>query len=338
MADMDVFADMPTMRFTKLKNGSEIYCLPTGETADKIRGLTLDIWIPDEAAYINDVVWSTITPMLWISKQKGKGWIWALSTPAGKRGRFYNCFTDPKFKTWKVSAQNCPRISSLELENYKKVYSRVQYAQEVLGEFMDEISRFFPDDLIRACFRKDLQVWPDSSKYLGVDVARYGGDQNAFVIAQENNKKYKIFGIEATDRAAINETFKKIVELESKHNFSKILIDDAGVGGGLTDFLIEKYRSKIIGINNAQRAFTADKTKKKKILKEDIYSNALMLMEQGIVEIDYNDELYNSLSTILYEYTDQGNLRIFGRYSHLAEAFVRALWGAKKKSLNLWVR
>src|SRR3990167_5069745 len=260
-APIDVFADNPTMRLTKLKNGSEIYCLPTGQTGDLIRGLTLDVWIPDEAAYINDAVWAAVSPMLWISRQKGKGWIWALSTPAGKRGKFYDCFSDTRFKIWRISALNCSRIPADELDRWKRQYTKVQYKQEVLGEFVDEISRFFPDNLIRACMKNGIAGFDNGSKYLGVDVARYGGDQNAFVVCIENDKKYKIIESEATERVGINETYKKIIDLENKHNFSKILIDDAGVGGGLTDFLIEKYRNKIIGVNNAQRAISADKKK-----------------------------------------------------------------------------
>lgn len=335
-APMDVFADNPTMRFTKLKNGTEIYCLPTGQTGDLIRGLTLDVWIPDEAAYINDAVWATVSPMLWIARQNGRGWIWALSTPAGKRGKFYECFSDPRFKIWRISAINCKRIPHDELERWKRQYSRVQYAQEVLGEFVDEISRFFSDDLIRKCMKHGVGPFAISSKYLGVDVARYGGDENAFVTVCENDKKYRVIASETTERVGIHETFSKIIELDKNYHFNRILIDDAGVGGGLTDFLMEKLQNRVIGINNAQRSISHDKKKKRRILKEDIYSNAIILMEQSLVEIEYNDDLFLSLSSVLYEYTDKGTVKIYGRYSHLAEAFVRALWGAKRKSLNLW--
>lgn len=339
-ASIDVFAETPTMRRSVLKNGSEVYCLPTGKTGDLIRGLTLDIWIPDEAAYINDAVWATVSPMLWISKNKGMGWIWALSTPAGKIGKFFECFDNPTFKTWRVSALSCARIPQYELERWKKTYTRVQYEQEVLGNFVDEISRFFPQPVIESCLKKDITGFANGYKYLGVDVARYGGDENAFVEAQESNEKYKVVFCETTERKGIHETFKKIVEFEKANNYKKILIDDAGVGGGLTDFLIEELRNKIIGINNSSRSVEARKgdikPRKRKVMKEDIYSNALLLMEQGVVEIIDNDDLRESLQSILYEYDDQNNLKIYGRYTHLAEAYVRAMWGAKRKGLNLW--
>jgi hypothetical protein len=332
----DPYAETPTMRRTVLKNASELYCLPTGKTGDLIRGLTLDVWIPDEAAYINDAVWATISPMLWISKNRGMGWIWALSTPAGKIGRFYDCFNNPEYKTWRISSLNCPRIPKSELEMWKRNYTRVQYEQEVLGNFVDEISRFFPDNVLQKCFIKDLEPFINTSACLGVDVARYGGDQNAFVEAQEKDEKYRVTFCETTERQGIHETFRKIQELDTRKRYKKILVDDGGVGGGLTDFLIEKYKTRVIGINNASRSITFDKKKRKRLMKEDIYSNALIMMEQGNLQIIDNDELRESLQSVLYEYSDTGELKIYARYNHPAEAMVRALWGVKKKHLNLW--
>ena len=337
----EVIAGTPTMRLTRLKNGSEIYCLPTGQTGDLIRGLTLDVWVPDEAAYINDAIWATVSPMLWVAKNNNRGWIWALSTPAGKRGKFFECFSDKRFKIWRVSATDCKRIPAYELESWKKSYSKVQYAQEVLGEFVDNVSKFFSEELLQKCFKKDLFYFANGSKYLGVDVARYGGDENAFVDAQEFNEKYRVIYSETTERKGITDSFRKIIELNQIYNYRKIGIDDGGIGGGLVDFLLEQLHNKIVGLNNASRVFSDDRKKRKRLLKEDMYSNALILMEQGIVDIRYNEDLYNSLNQILFEYNDEetgaGKVRIYGRDSHLAEAFVRALWLAKKKSLNLWV-
>jgi phage terminase large subunit len=332
----NIFAETPTMRKMLLKNGSIIYCLPTGITGDLIRGLTIDVWIPDEAAYINDAVWAAVTPMLWIKKKQGKGWIWALSTPCGKQGRFYNLFENEEFKTWHVSSEECERIPKDELERWKKNYTRVQYCQEVLGEFIDEVSRLFTEELLKKCFKKGITA-NSKCKFLGVDVARFGGDKNAFV---EDNyitelKKHYINFAETTDRVGINETYWKILEKENQKKYNKILIDDGGVGGGLTDFLKEKLKNKIIAVNNASRSLDTKRTKK--ILKEDLYSFAIMKMEDGKVLIEDNDELYLSLSTMQFEYNDN-SIKIYGRNSHLAEAFVRAIWGEKTKSLNVFAR
>ncbi len=334
--EKDVFNGTPTMRLMKLKNGSEIYCLPTGKTGDLIRGLTLDVWVPDEAAYIPPQVYTAVTPMLWVSmKKRGFGWIWALSTPCGKQGKFYEMFEDERFKTWHVKSTECERIPEDELKRWKREFTKVEYAQEVLGEFIDEVSRLFPEELLKKCFKQEIS-FRATQRVLGVDVARYGGDQNAFVTGGFAGKKVYARSEGTTERVGINDTFRKIVNLEIRNRYSKIIIDDAGVGGGLTDFLIEKYRSKILGVNNAQRSVDSE-GKKKTLLKHDLYSNAIFLMENDQVEIKDDDDLYTSLASMQFHYEGE-TLKIFGRHSHLAEAFVRALWGYRAKGLKPFVR
>jgi len=52
--------DRPTKHKITLKNGSVIYSLPTGLTAQGIRGFTIDLLIADEAAFIPEEVWTGI--------------------------------------------------------------------------------------------------------------------------------------------------------------------------------------------------------------------------------------------------------------------------------------
>jgi hypothetical protein len=278
--------------------------------------------------------------MLWKSKKlNGRGWTWALSTPAGKEGFFYELFDEkknPSYKIWHIKSINCSWIAKEDLEKWKKDFTRVEYQQEVMGEFTDEISRLFSEALLKSCIKKELPAMEGCQRFLGVDVARYGGDKNAFVNSKIKNKKIHVDRMETTERKGINETFEKIEYLNTLFSYNKIVIDDAGVGGGLADFLIQKYKDKIICSNNASRETNSDGTKKKTLLKQDMYSNAIIQMEQGNVEILENDELYASLAGVQFEY-EGDSLKIHGRHSHLAEAFVRSLWGCKQKGLKLFV-
>lgn len=330
--ERNIFAETPTMRRTVLKNGSEVYCLPVGQSGDLIRGLTLDIWVPDESAFINRQVYVAITPMLWISKkEKNMGWIWALSTPFGKEGFFYEIFQDPDFKCWKISSEECARIPKETLVKWKKDFSAVEYAQEVLGDFIDEVSRLFPEELLNESFFDEVEVY--ETKDLGIDVARFGADSNAFVTATFKDNLITIPFAELTKQKDIYETYLKVSVMELQNHYRKIKIDEGGVGGGLVDFLKNKFHSKIIGINNASRAESSD-GRRKKIMKEDLYSNAIMLMRDKKIKIKKNIELYNSLVSTQFKYVDD-NLVIFSRDNHLAEAFVRAIW--KPKNLNIFV-
>ena len=176
--------------------------------------------------------------------------------------------------------------------------------------------------------------------FLGVDVARYGEDENAFCIAEmqdNNHRSLKIIRVETTERKSLVDTRDKILFLESKYNFNRILIDDAGLGAGLNDMLVEKLGRKVLGLGNAKRTVDAEGTKSK-IFKEDLYSNAAAMMEQdGKIEIINSLMLLKSLRSMTFEYTAEKNLKIFGKYSHLSEAFVRVCWAEKAKSLKLFI-
>lgn len=332
------FAEKPTMTKIVLKNGSEIHALPTGRTGFLIRGQTIDLLIADEAAYIPELVWLSVIPMIAVSQTTRQfGWIWLLSTPFGNSGYFYDSFQNPNFINFHISAEDCVRIPKQMLEIEKRRLSRNEYLQEWCGDFISSIDKFFPTQLIKECVEDlDEVLLPTSSSrfFLGVDVARYGEDLNAFVVCElKENGEIKIIECSVSDRKALTQTRDKVIELHSKYNFNKILIDDTGVGGGLTDMLVEKFKHKVLGINNKNRSETE---KKKRIMKEDLYSHALLLMEQGKLKIIADLDLFRSLDGVKFEYTEERNIRIYGKNTHLAEAFVRACWGIKEKSLKLF--
>jgi len=334
--EYNCFAEKPTMTKILLKNGSEIHSLPTGRTGFLIRGQTIDLLIADEAAYIPELVWLSVIPMIAVSRQTRQfGWIWVLSTPFGNSGFFYESFQDENFKNFHISSEDCPRIDKKLLELEKRRLSRNEYLQEWCGEFIDSIDKFFPTKLIKECVDEDEFLNNPYSKYfLGVDVARYGEDLNAFVVTELRvNGEVRVIESITTERKALTQTRDKVIELHAKYNFNRILIDDTGIGGGLTDMLVEKFKSKVLGINNKNRSVT---DKKKRIMKEDLYSNALVLMEQGNLKISSDLDLFRSLDCVKFEYTEERNIRIYGNNTHLAEAFVRACWGIKEKGLKLF--
>ena len=125
---------------------------------------------------------------------------------------------------------------------------------------------------------------------------------------------------------------------DQQFKFNRIFIDDGGIGAGVTDFLIDKLGRKVIGLNNAKRTLDHEKIRTSKIFKEDLYSHAVLMMEtKGKIEIINSLKLLRSLKSMTFEYTSDKNIKIFGKYSHLAEAFVRACWAEKAKSLNLFI-
>lgn len=333
----------PTKSKLSLSNGSTIYCLPTGLSGHGIRGYTIDLLIADEAAFIPEEVWSAVTPMLAVTQ----GDIILLSTPFGKGGYFFRCFSDPEFTSFHISSEDCPRISKDFLDQEKSRMTKLQYAQEYLGEFVDELQQFFPTDLIDAAMRRPIPEFTEGSKgknYLGVDVARHGRDDTVlFTLKYRHDALYEL-AMDVSRKTYLTDTARRIKDANQIYKYRKIYVDDGGLGVGVFDMLLEAPETsrKVVAVNNARRSLDRDREsgQKKRLLKEDLYNNLLTLLEQRKVFLKPNAETRQSLISIQCEYTDQGNLKIFGaqdgRYSHITEALIRAAWCTKDKSLNIY--
>ena len=346
------FLEPPTLTKILLVNGSKVLCLPAGKTGMFIRGYTLDLLIIDESSYVPECVFNSIVPMIAVSKKmKGFGWMIMLSTPFGKGGFFYNSFTDPDFRQWHVSSEDCVRIPKSLLLKEKKRMSKAEYAQEWQGEFAEEWNQFFSSDLLRRQMTfiewgKEQRV-VGSGFYLGVDVARYGGDECAFVIVELtgdcDNTHLKAVKCFTTERKSIPDTVERVRTLDVEYNFRRIFIDDSGVGGGVTDYLQNALGRRVVGLNNASKRVLVDEDdkdeKRRGILKEDLYSNVLALLETGKLELISDLSLLKSMKSITYEYSTKiaGRVTIFGDYSHLCEALVRACWCVRERGLDIYV-
>lgn len=339
--------DRPTKHKIVLTNGSVIHCLPTGLDGYGIRGYTVNLLIADEAAFIPEEVWTAVTPMLAVTR----GNIILLSTPCGKEGYFYRAFEDDTFTTFHVSAEDCPRKNEDFLKQEKKRMTKLQYAQEYLGEFIDELKQFFPNDLIKKCMTLQRTGTTYGDYYLGVDVAGFGEDESTYEVLKEKDRKLTHVESKITRKTYIQEVTNNIIDLENLYNFNRIYIDDGGMGVGVFEQLLfeEKTKRKVIAINNARRSIDRGEWKSGKmregkrapLMKEDLYNNLLRLMERGEINLLDDPEIMLSLRSVQAEYTDdkygRRQLRIHGSYTHIVEGLIRAAWCVKDKGLNIWI-
>lgn len=124
----------------RFENGSRIICLPG--KAETIRGFSgVRLLIVDEAAFVPDSLFLAIKPMLAVSG----GRIIILSTPHGKRGFFYEVWTDggDEWKRVRITAHQCPRISREFLDRERRSMPTSWYAQEYFCCFSDTIDQVF---------------------------------------------------------------------------------------------------------------------------------------------------------------------------------------------------
>jgi hypothetical protein len=225
----------------------------------------------------------------------------------------------------------------------KERMTKLQYQQEYLGMFVGGIQRFFPDELIdQACtLEKPETISKGRDYFQGIDIARMGGDDTVLVTLKRNNQKeLSQVDLEIPEGQRLTDTARLIIHKDKKIDHTRIYIDDGGLGVGVYDILFEdpQTKRKVVAINNAKREIDpehrGDENRKKPLMKEQLYNNFKNLLEKNKVKLFDDPRLRQSLRSIQYE-NQEGVLKIYGNFTHIAEALIRAAWCVKDKHLNI---
>jgi Terminase large subunit, T4likevirus-type, N-terminal len=138
----------------ELRNGSEIHALPGSEST--LRGFAaVDLLVLDEAARVDDAIYSSVRPMLAVSQ----GTLLALSTPFGKRGWFHREWSEggPSWHRAKVTAWDCPRISPAWLAAERERIGVWWFQQEFECAFKDAVDAFFRSEDIDVAVSSEVR-------------------------------------------------------------------------------------------------------------------------------------------------------------------------------------
>ncbi len=138
---------------SEFDNGSRIIALPGKEAT--IRGFSgVSLLIIDEASRVPDELYQSVRPMLAVSG----GRIVLLSTPFGKRGFFYNEWTDgAEWERVKITANECPRIDENWLMRERAMIGDWWFRQEYLCEFVETSDQIFSFDDIETAIDYEAQ-------------------------------------------------------------------------------------------------------------------------------------------------------------------------------------
>jgi hypothetical protein len=142
----------------EMENGSRILALPGTEKS--IRGYAkADLVVIDEAARVEDELLAAVRPMMAVSE--GGGRLIALTTPAGKRGWFFEAWTG--VENWtrvRVTAEDCPRISKEFLAEELRELGKQRFSEEYGLEFLDPDEAVFSSEIIDAAFTEEVKpLW-----------------------------------------------------------------------------------------------------------------------------------------------------------------------------------
>jgi len=226
------------------------------------------------------------------------------------------------------------------LDSEKADMSELQYGQEYLGLFLEDLRRFFDEKLIQKCCilrRPDvIRTWDN---YMGVDIARMGEDESAFEILHVRDGKMKQIQNITTRKTLTTDTEHRIKDLNKQYGLVKIGIDagSGSLGVGIYDHLLQdpELNKKVVAMNNRKVSMDKYGKTQQRIFKEDMYDNLRSCMEHGEITLLRDDDLIASLRSVQFEFVKkEGQLtkvRIFGNYTHIVEGIIRACWLAKKE-------
>jgi Terminase large subunit, T4likevirus-type, N-terminal len=136
----------------ELENRSRIITLPGSEKT--VRGFSgAALLVVDEAARVDDALYFAVRPMLAVSG----GSLMMLSTPFGKRGAFFEEWTEGVgWERYEVKASQVPRISEAFLEEERRSLPRRVYRQEYECSFEETDDQVFGFEDVAAAIRPDV--------------------------------------------------------------------------------------------------------------------------------------------------------------------------------------
>jgi Terminase large subunit, T4likevirus-type, N-terminal len=135
-----------------LENGSKVIALPGDPSTT--RGYTPALILLDEASRIDNKILASVTPML----AESDGDLICLSTPAGRRGFFYESWSDESQPWERISAKRVDyphRVRPGFLESELKTLGPALFSQEHENAFIEDGDQLISDASIAAMSRYD---------------------------------------------------------------------------------------------------------------------------------------------------------------------------------------
>lgn len=284
----------------EFSNGSKIQCLP-GASYDALRGITIDLVLVDEAAYVLDELFNVIYPTV-IST---KGRVVLISTPGLSAGEFYEACMSEKSPYTKftfthkdaVFEDGTPLVDPGELERECMRCggeNSPEWKREYLVEFTDADGAFFDIKAVQDSMYNDLPRVPiaeSNHKYaIGADI----GQKNDFtvfaVIDYTNPQACRLVDLVRFNGETTDTIMYRLHETAMRYNAKRVLIDSAGIGQSIIEHLHASYP----GIR--YDAFNFNRTTKPKIM-----TNLNLLLVRHHLQLLQDKDILTEMASFFYK-------------------------------------
>lgn len=329
--------------------------------------------IVDEAAGIDDPILESIEGLLTSAHVR----LLYIGNPATSSGKFYDSHKSPLFNKIRISVYDTPNfahnnirtvedlkkfnshdeITKLPLVNNHLVtpvwaWDRLQEWGETNPMFIAKVEAEFPEEgndiliplaLVERALRKEFteEQWKarPRNNVIGIDVARFGEDRTSFTVMDNE----KVIGHDWHSGKNLMETVGKAVKLFTDNGFLKefdrFVVDDTGLGGGVTDRLSELgYHVVAVNFGSASSDVESYINLKAEIfwcLRELFLNDKIKIMDVG--------RLIAEIPTIKYSYTSRSQLAIVSKQQMKkdglkspddTDSLALACWGVRSFSIG----
>lgn len=183
------------------------------------------------------------------------------------------------------------------------------YESRVLGQFPSSGTKcVIPLSWIEAACARWETMPVEGAARIGVDVARYGDDETVFAIRHGR----KITRLRAERKQSVTTTAGQAVEeARNEGGTELILVDDSGVGGGVTDILLDD-NLPAVGINAGWGAldpehFVGFRDEMWWMMRERLDPS---VPENEQIALPDDEDLKAQLSAPTYDYTRKGQIKV----------------------------
>lgn len=262
------------------------------------------LYLFDEASAIADIIWEVSEGAMTTSGAK-----WCVyGNPTRNTGRFAECFGKFKHRwhTMQIDSRTAKMADKNQIQQWIDDYGEDSdfVRVRVRGLFPRSGSnQFISSEAVDACRKYKSEGHESLAVIFGVDVARFGDDQNVVCIRQGRKVQplIKWRGIDTMQTAS------RVVELYEKHNPDMLFIDGGGVGGGVVDRVKQLIpANKVTEVNFGGAPNDSAKYYNK---RAEMWGEMRDALNAGI-ELPDDMELCDELTAVEYGFTGKQQIQL----------------------------
>lgn len=233
-----------------------------------------------------------------IANANGHNWMWRL---------WINNPSSEEYKHWIATTfdneDNLPKDFMNDVKRMEKDAPN-HFKQYVLNSFeeVDADDLLFTYQKLLDSTKLEFDYSGQAKRILSVDVARYGEDETVFnIIESKGVINWEQIHLEHWKNKSLMETTGKVIDLQQSFGVDETIIDDDGLGGGVTDRLKE-LRKRVIPYHGGEKASKDVYANKR---TEDYFALSQMVEKGYFKMLDDNVQI-DQLLTIKFRYNSKG--------------------------------